>query len=69
MLEAKAAGAAEISFHVNLRTYEGEGMDGMHRWAARATLDEPPNVPHVATGRTGEEALRELVTYLKAIGG
>lgn len=68
MLEAKQLGAIEINFNVRLGDYGGE-TDETQRWAARAVLDDPVRVPHVAVGRSGEEALRELVVYLKAIGG
>ena len=67
MLEAKLAGATSIGFRVDLEGFNGE-TDRL-RWTARAVLIEPMlSVPHVAVGRSGEEALRELVTYLKKVG-
>lgn len=66
MLEAKAAGAISIGFRVDLEGFTGE-CDRL-RWTARAVIDPSPSVPHVAVGRSGEEALRELVVFLKKIG-
>lgn len=66
LLEAKAAGAEQIHFSVDLTAFEEPRTTENRCWACQApgsTL-----VPHVATGRTGEEALRELVTFLKKIG-
>lgn len=68
LLEAKERGAKHVAFAVDLDGYRGE--PDRFRWTAKATLaaDEPA-VPHLAIGRSGEEALRELVNYLKATGG
>jgi hypothetical protein len=68
LLEAKLHGAERIEFSVDLAGYVG--VPDRQRWTARATLaSHEPNVPHLAIGRAGEEALRELVNYLKATTG
>ena len=67
MIEAQTLGALEIHFSVQLEGYKGDA--DTPRWAARAELrpDTFHQIPHVAKGRTGEEALRELVGFLRAI--
>lgn len=62
MLEAKAEGATALKFWCDLTDYNGEA-DAVPRWEAYALTEK--GVPHRAAGRTGEEALRELVTFLK----
>ncbi len=67
LLEAKAHGAERVEFSVDLNGYMG--TPDRHRWTARATLSSSdPFVPHLALGRAGEEALRELVKFLKVTG-
>jgi hypothetical protein len=63
-VRAKDAGATEITFKVNLKGYDFSNHDHDWRWTARA-LTEPAGPPHIATGRAGEEALRELVKFLE----
>lgn len=68
MLEARKLGAAELNFNVNLNGFMGN-VD-VPRWSCRCKLDasEKP-VPNHAVGRTGEEALRECVTFLRMTAG
>lgn len=63
--QAQKFGAHEITFRVRL---EGApSPDGHRPWTATALLD--PKVPNLAMGRTGEEALRELVAFLERTAG
>ncbi len=65
MVEALELGIEDVEFTVNLRCYAGVA-DHVPRWSARAGAVK---IPHVATGRTGEEALRELVVFVRAFQG
>jgi hypothetical protein len=65
MMEASAHGATRIRFVVDLMDYDGTA-DLTQRWACTAMGLE---IPHVAVGKTVEEALRELVKFLKATRG
>lgn len=65
MLErAHKAGAVALTFDVELDGYRED--DTAHQpWECRAMTH--PFIPNLARGRTGEEALRELVTFLERI--
>lgn len=64
MIRAQAAGAQRLTFSVDLDTLD---TDGHAAWQAISRGKDLP--PHIAAGRTGEEALRELVTFLERIAG
>ena len=63
MEEARRLGAKELHFTVDLDDYRED--DGKKRWTCHATLE--PGLPNKAVGRTGEEALREMVKFLGAL--
>lgn len=60
--EAESLGVLELNFRVRLGQYK---EDSAPLWQARALLDPP--IPTHAVGRTGEEALRELVKFLHTV--
>ena len=63
MLEAKVAGANTLCFVVDIEDFTGHS--DRVRWTVRSFGDV--KMPHVAVGRSGEEALRELVAFLKKV--
>ena len=64
MKRAHELGAFELFWSVKLESID---PDGLGFWTCRALLD--PQTPHIAVGRTGEEALRELVMFLEKTRG
>lgn len=60
MLEAKGRGAQALAFVVDLGGYTGE--PDRERWTCSA---EHQTYPTTARGRSGEEALRNVVDALK----
>ena len=62
---ARAAGATRLYFAAALDGYREDDVSHLP-WECRATLE--PHLPHVGKGRTGEEALREVVKFLERIG-
>lgn len=62
---AHKAGARRLYFTAELEGYRED--DTSHQpWECKAALT--PHLPHVGKGRTGEEALREVVRFLERIG-
>lgn len=65
LTRAMKAGCTGVSFHASLVSYE-EDNEQKKPWSC--WLEFSPLIPHRAEGRTGEEALREAVTWLEKLG-
>lgn len=64
--EAVALGATKLSWDCDTRDWDSEPRrEG--RWTCRATLLKPLHTVYEAAGRTGEEALRQIVDFLRRI--
>ncbi len=69
--EAETLGVTKLSWTCDVRGWT-EDPRRIGRWTARATVPEPTSEPQVHTtyeglGRTGEEALRVVVDFLKRV--
>lgn len=62
--EAKRLGAIEIKFALEMDSY-GKREPTHGEWRVHVVLDPP--LPNLSHGRTGEEALREMVRFLEAL--
>lgn len=64
--EAETLGATKLTWDCDLRDYASDERRA-NRWTCRASLRDATLTTVDCTGRTGEEALREIVAFLKAV--
>ncbi len=64
--EAEGLGVTKLSWECDVRGWRKDPQR-VSRWSCRATNSTDPAETYAGLGRTGEEALRAVVAFLKAL--